>query len=153
MSNLPPLPRSRFSHGPNAASSGQPLVPPSAMFLALVTVVSPSPDGVGSLALIPSYGHCVNEDADPLPESLEPAPRMDKGKQPAEKGFQLKRRRAVSIESDESILEEGLMADARCVGREEEFFRINQGTDPTSRLVDVVDRCRQLPLRLRLLVQ
>ena len=45
------------------------------------------------------------------------------------------------------------MADARRIGRREEFFRINSSADMTGQLVDVVDRCRQLPLRLRLPVQ
>ena len=47
----------------------------------------------------------------------------------------------------------GLMVDARCAGYEEEFFRINPGVDPTCQVADVADRCRQLPLHLRLSVQ
>ena len=58
-----------------------------------------------------------------------------------------------SVESDESIPGEGLMVDARRASREEEFFRINQGADPTGQLLDVTDHCRQLPLHLRLPVQ
>ena len=45
------------------------------------------------------------------------------------------------------------MADARCAGCEEEFFRINPRVDPKGRLADVTDRYRQLPLRLCLPVQ
>ena len=43
----------------------------------------------------------------------------------------------MSIESDESIPEENLMADARCTGRKDEFFRINSGVDPKVRLINV----------------
>ena len=42
----------------------------------------------------------------------------------------------MSVESDESIPEEGLMTDAKHAGREEEFFRINPGADPTGQLAD-----------------
>ena len=35
----------------------------------------------------------------------------------------------MSVESDESIPGEGLMGDARRVGRAEEFFSINSGAD------------------------
>ena len=59
----------------------------------------------------------------------------------------------MSVESDESVPGEGLMVDARCTGLEEKFYRINLGANPTGRLADVVDRCRQLVLRLRLPVQ
>ena len=59
----------------------------------------------------------------------------------------------MSIKSNESIPSEGLMADARRAGREVEFFRINPSADPKGRLVDVVNRCRHLPLHLRLPVQ
>ena len=59
----------------------------------------------------------------------------------------------MSVESDESILKEGLMVDARHDSREKEFFRINLGVGPMGRLVDVADRCKQLPLHLRLPVQ
>ena len=45
------------------------------------------------------------------------------------------------------------MADARCAGRENEFFRSNPGADPTGWLVDVANHCKQLPLHLRLLIQ
>ena len=45
----------------------------------------------------------------------------------------------MSIESDESIPREGLMADARHINRKEEFFRINPGTDLKGRLIDVAD--------------
>ena len=48
----------------------------------------------------------------------------------------------MSIESDESIPRKGLMADVRRTGREEEFFRINLGADPTGRVADVADHCR-----------
>ena len=78
---------------------------------------------------------------------------MGKRKQPAEEGFQHKRKLAVSIERDESIPGEGLMADARRVGHGEEFFRINPCADPMGWLTDVADHCRQLPLHLRLFVQ
>ena len=70
-----------------------------------------------------------------------------------EEGFQLKKKRAMSIESKESILGVGPIADARHAGHEKEFFRINSGADPTGRLVDVADRCRQLPFHLHLPVQ
>ena len=82
MSNLPPPLRSRFSHGPSAASGGHPLVPSSAVVPAPIAVMSHSLDGADSLAPIPSHGHSVNEDAVPPVESLELAPQMDKGKQP-----------------------------------------------------------------------
>ena len=59
----------------------------------------------------------------------------------------------MSTESDESVLEEGFMENARCVDCEEEFFKINLDVDLTGRLVDVVDHCRQLPLHLYLPVQ
>ena len=74
---------------------------------------------------------------------------MDKGKQLTEEGFQCKRKWAMSIDSDEFVPEEGLMADARHIDREEEFLIINPGTDPTGRLANIVDHCRQLPLLLR----
>ena len=60
----------------------------------------------------------------------------DKGKQPVDEGLQRKRKRVISIESDEFIPGEGLMADARCAGREEEFFRINRDADPSGRLAN-----------------
>ena len=56
----------------------------------------------------------------------------------------------MSIESVKSIIEEGLMADVRRAGCEEEFFSINSGANPEGQLVDVADHCRHLPLRLRL---
>ena len=58
----------------------------------------------------------------------------------------------MSVESDESIPREGLIADTRHAGREEELFRINPSTNPTGRLADVADHCRQLHLHLCLLV-
>ena len=39
-----------------------------------------------------------------------------------EECFQIKRKRAVSIESDKSVPEKGLMVDVRRFGCEEEFF-------------------------------
>ena len=48
----------------------------------------------------------------------------------------------MSIESDESIPREGLMADVRHAGRGEEFLKINPGADPMDRLADVVNCCR-----------
>ena len=45
----------------------------------------------------------------------------------------------MNVESDESIPREGLMADARRAGHEEEFFNINMGVDPKGRLTDVAD--------------
>ena len=59
----------------------------------------------------------------------------------------------MSIKSDESILEEGPMADARHTGHEEEFFSFNLGADSKGWLTDIADRCKHLPFRLRLLVQ
>ena len=59
----------------------------------------------------------------------------------------------MNIDSDEFVPEEFLMADARHAGHEEEFFRINPAANPTSRLADVADRCRHLPLHLHLPVQ
>ena len=47
---------------------------------------------------------------------------MDKGKQPAEEGFQHKKKWVVSVESDEPIPEEDLMVYMRCTSREEEYF-------------------------------
>ena len=67
---------------------------------------------------------------------------MDKGKQHTEEGFQRKRKRVVSIESDEFVPKEGLMADARSVGRKEKFFKINPSANPKARLLDVADCCR-----------
>ena len=115
--------------------------------------MTPSPGGASSLAPVPSHGHRVHEDSVPPAKSLELAPRMDKGKQLVEEGFQSKRKWVVSVKSDESVSEEGVMADARRSGREVEFFRINPNADMTGRLVDVTDRCRQLPLRLLLPIQ
>ena len=48
---------------------------------------------------------------------------MDKGKQPMGEGFQLKKKRDMSVESNESAPREDLMADVRRAGREEEFFQ------------------------------
>ena len=59
----------------------------------------------------------------------------------------------MSVESDEFVPGEGLMADVRCASREEEFFRINSGANLTGQLADIVEHCRQLTLRLALLVQ
>ena len=111
-------------------------------------IVTPSPGGASSLTPVPNHGYRVYEDAILPVESLEPAPWMDKGKQLEEEGFQRKRKWAMSVESDESILEEGLMEDVRCAGREEEFFRINLDANSTGQLTDVVDHYRQLCLRL-----
>ena len=49
-------------------------------------------------------------------------------------------KRVMSIESDVSIPKEGLMADTKCAGRKEEFFRIKLGANlmsclRTSRIV------------------
>ena len=87
--------------------------------------MNPLSDGVGSFVPISSHGRIVNKDAILPSEPLEPAPKTDKRKQPAEEGFQHKRKWAISIDSNESVPREGCMADARCAGREEEFFRIN----------------------------
>ena len=147
-SNLPPPPKSRFSRGPGAASSEQPLVPSSSPIVVptSIAILNPLSNEASSLAPVPSHGHSVNENIVTPAEPLEPAPRMDKGKKPTEEGFQRKRKRAVSVESDESIPKEGLMADARRAGVEEKF----QGADLTVRLANVTDCCRQLPLCLRL---
>ena len=56
----------------------------------------------------------------------------------------------MSVESNESIPEEGLMADVKHAVHKEEFFMINSGADPMGQLTNVADHCRQLPLRLRL---
>ena len=61
-----------------------------------------------------------------------------------------KKKWVVSVKSDESIPEEGLMADARCAGHEEELFNIKLGYNPKGRLADVADCCRHLLLHLRL---
>ena len=71
LSNLPPPSKSRFSHGPSATSGGQPLVPSSVMVPALIVVLTPSLNGAGSLALVPSHGYKVHEDGVPLVEYLE----------------------------------------------------------------------------------
>ena len=47
----------------------------------------PLSDEAGSLAPVPSHGHSVNVEAITHVEPLEPAPWMDKGKQPVEEGF------------------------------------------------------------------
>ena len=44
------------------------------------TVVTPSSDRVGSLALVPNHGHSVNVDVVPPAAPFEFAPHMDKGK-------------------------------------------------------------------------
>ena len=82
MSNLLPLPRSRFYRGPRVASGGQPLVPSSFPIVVPTParVVNPSSDEVGSLVLVPSHGCIINEDVVLPLEPLEPTPRMDKGK-------------------------------------------------------------------------
>ena len=67
---------------------------------------------------------------------------MVKGKQHAEESFQRERKHVVSIESDEFVPDEGLMADVRRIGREKEFFRINLSANPKGRLLDVADHCR-----------
>ena len=116
-SNLPLPLRSRSSSGSGATSDGQSLAPSSAVVPAPAIVVTHSSDGAGSLATVPSHGRRVYEDAIPPSESLEPTLRMDKGKQPTEEGFQHKRKRVVSVESEKSVPEEGLMADMGCIGR------------------------------------
>ena len=117
----------------------------------LVPIMNPLPDGLGSFAHIPSHGRVVNEDVVLSSEPLEPVPPDGQGKIALGGGLSGKKKRlVVSIESNESIPGEGLMADARHAGREEEFFIINPGADLMIQLVDVVDHCRQLPLRLRL---
>ena len=82
MSNLSLPLRSRFSRGPSATSSGQPLVPSSSSDVVLnsATAVTLSSDRAGSLASAPNHGHSVNENVVPLVEPLEPAPQMEKGK-------------------------------------------------------------------------
>ena len=57
---------------------------------------------------------------------------MNKGKQLTEEGFQCKRKWVVSVKSDEFVPNKGLMAYARRTDREEEFFIINPGANPTS---------------------
>ena len=59
----------------------------------------------------------------------------------------------MSTENDKFVPKEGLMVNARYSSCEKEFFRINPGVDMTSRFVDVVDRCKQLPFRLYLPVE
>ena len=78
-----------------------------------VVTVNPPPDEVGLLVSTLSHGHSVNKDLVILVKPLEPAPQMDKGKQPVEEGLQSKRKRDVSAESDESIPGDGLMVDTR----------------------------------------
>ena len=148
LSNLPFPLRSRFSRGPGTASSGQPLVPSSslAMVPTSTTVVNPPSYELSLLAHVPSHGHSVNKDSVTSVEPFEPTPQMDKGKQPTKEGFQPKRKRAMSIESDKSIPREGLMTNSRRAGREEEFFKIKLSADSTGRLADVENRCRQPPL-------
>ena len=155
LSNLPPPLRSRFSSGPSAASDEQSLVSSSSLVVVptSVAIVTPPSDGVGPLAPAPCHGHSANEDVVPPVEPLEPARRMDKGKQPTEEGFQHKRKQNVSVERDSSIPREGLMADAKCTGREVEFFIIDSGADPMGRLADVSNCCKQHPLHLRLPIQ
>ena len=151
-SNLPLPPRSRFCCIPGAAPGGQPLIPSSSPVVvpAPTLVMNSSSDGAGSFVPVSSHGHVFNEDVTLPSEPFEP---MDKGKQPIEEGFQHKRKWAISVERDESVLGEGLMADARRAGREEESFRINSSPDSTGRLADVADNCRQLPLHLHHPVQ
>ena len=59
----------------------------------------------------------------------------------------------MSIESDESISGEVLMADMTRAGREDEFFSIDPGADLEGQLTDVVNRCRHLPLHLHFPIQ
>ena len=153
--NLPPPPRFRFSRDPGTASGGHPLVLSSSPTVVPMPAVVMNTlfDEASSLAPVPSHGHSVNEDVVTPTEPLQPAPRMDKVKQHIEEGFQHKRKRAMSVDSDNSILREGLMANARRTGHEKEFFRINLGVDPTSQLADVADHCRQLPICLLLSVK
>ena len=75
-SNLPPPMRSRFSHGPSAASGRQPLVPSSSPDVVPIfpAAVAPSSDGAGSLVPIPNHGHSVNKDVVPPMRPLDPAP-------------------------------------------------------------------------------
>ena len=63
-----------------AASGRQPQAPSSSMVFAPTAIVTPSPDGVGSLAPVPNHGYRVHEDVVPPTESLELVPWMDKGK-------------------------------------------------------------------------
>ena len=102
----------------------QALVPSSIVVPAPAAVMSPSFDGADSLAPISSYGPRVHEDIVPPAESLEPAPWMDKGKQPVEEGFQRKRKRAVSVASDKSATREGLMADASVLVTKMNFLEL-----------------------------
>ena len=76
LSNLIPPSRSRFSRGPGAISSRQPLVLSSSHVVVPTpaTVMNPMSDEVGSLAPVPSHGHSVNEDLVTSVEPLEPAP-------------------------------------------------------------------------------
>ena len=121
--NLPRCPWSKVSHGPGAVSGGQPLISSSPVVVPIpVAIVNPPPDGVGSLIPTPSHGHSINEDPVTSVEPFESTPQMNKGKPPMEEGLQCKNKRVVSIERDKSIPREGLMADARCACREEEFF-------------------------------
>ena len=59
----------------------------------------------------------------------------------------------MSVESDDFVFGESLKVDARRASHKGECFRINPGADPTGRLTDVADRCRQLPNCLHLPVQ
>ena len=151
LSNLPCPSRSRIPHGSSATSGGQPPVSSSspAMVPTPEAAVNPPPNIASSL--IPAHG--INEDSATSVEPSESAPQVDKGKQPMDESLQHKRKWVVSIKSDESIPGEGFMADARCTGRKEEFFKINLGANPKGQLADVVDHCRQLPLHLRLPIQ
>ena len=79
-SNLPPPPRSRSSRGSSITSGGQPQAPSSTIVFAPTAIVTPSSGGAALLAPVPNHGHRVHEDVVPPVESLELAPRMDKGK-------------------------------------------------------------------------
>ena len=115
-----------------------------------VAAVNHPPNVAGSLIPILSQGSGANEDHVILVEPSDSAPQMDKGKQPVDEGLQRKRKRAVSVENDESIPREGFMANARCTGHKEKFFSINPDAYLNGWLADVADRCRQLPFRLYL---
>ena len=104
-SNIPRASRTRVSYSLGVVLGRQPLV--SSLSHSVVptpaAVVNPPPDKVGSLVPTPSHGHSVNKDPVTSVELFKPIHRMDKGKQPMVKGFQHKRKRVVSVESNESI--------------------------------------------------
>ena len=154
-SNLPCPPSSRVPRGPDNVLGGQPPISSSyqAMVSTPVAAMNPPPNVAGLVIPAPSQGHGINEDPVTAVEPPDSALRVDKGKQPTNEGLQGKRKRVVSVKSDEFIPGEGLMVDARCADHEKEFFSINPYVDLKGRLMDVADHYRLLPFCLCLLVQ